>query len=325
MTSTLDTLFARHGWTEVLVRRVMYRFPALRGRAKQTAKKSSDSAIVPGLADKVCGYILSLGIRHGDILLVHSSMSSLKKTGMDPKQIIDFLLSLVGPEGTLALPAFPAQDRMERTDGAYDYDPKASVSWTGVIPSLFCAYDGAIHSELPTNPLVAKGAHAEDMMRDNLMALSPNGEHSSMAYCMHHRAKVLFLGVPSHNTNTMMHVCEEIMGEDWPVTHWYEAERYRIHLDTGVIEKTVMVRRLFWVRYIMGHHTSYKLVRQGLLVETDIDGVLVGFMPDAKATTDYFIQEAQRGRINYMPPRKYRKRPGTDAGKEGPHAEENHR
>ena len=44
----------------------------------------------------------ALGIRSGDTLLVHSSLKSLE--GASPADVIEALLALLGPEGTLMLP-----------------------------------------------------------------------------------------------------------------------------------------------------------------------------------------------------------------------------
>ena len=54
---------------------------------------------------KVIDYLREIGVKKGDIMIVHSSFDSLKATGLDAESIINVLLDIVGEEGTLAMPA----------------------------------------------------------------------------------------------------------------------------------------------------------------------------------------------------------------------------
>ena len=48
----------------------------------------------------------SLGIKEGDVLLVHSSLSSMGNVEGGADTVIDALLEVLGKEGTLLFPAF---------------------------------------------------------------------------------------------------------------------------------------------------------------------------------------------------------------------------
>ena len=47
-----------------------------------------------------------LGIKEGDVILVHSSFNSLGNISNDPDEVINALLTVLGKNGTLIVPTF---------------------------------------------------------------------------------------------------------------------------------------------------------------------------------------------------------------------------
>ena len=47
----------------------------------------------------------ALGVRDGDVLMVHSSLSALGFVAGGPQAVCDALLGAVGPSGTVAMPS----------------------------------------------------------------------------------------------------------------------------------------------------------------------------------------------------------------------------
>jgi len=52
-----------------------------------------------------------LGIKTGDCLLVHSSLSKIGYVNGGAETVIEALTAAIGPEGTLLMPSFPAPGR----------------------------------------------------------------------------------------------------------------------------------------------------------------------------------------------------------------------
>src|SRR5437868_14678503 len=76
-----------------------------------------------------------LGLKPGDIVLVHSSFKSLGVT--DPEEIIGALLDVLGPEGTLLMPALTYLQ-----DPPHIHDTRQTPSCVGYLTEYFRARPG---------------------------------------------------------------------------------------------------------------------------------------------------------------------------------------
>ncbi|MBE6542986.1 MAG: AAC(3) family N-acetyltransferase [Ruminococcaceae bacterium] len=263
--------------------------------------------------EKLCQRIDTLGIEKGDILIVHSSMDGLSAVDASPMEYINYLLGLVGDEGTLVFPAFPSLNRPDlfprNMEEIPTYIPARTPSWTGLLPNVFCMYPGVKRSEFPYNSLAAKGKYAEEMMKDNLKAQCPHGKDTPWEFCVEHHAKVLFLGVEMERSNTLLHVAEDYMGEEWPIKDWYDRHVYKVKLRDGtVVEKEFFACKHSWTGYSAIHCTIARLKKRDLLREVNTEQVALGFVPDAKKLVDAVIQDTKNGKLRYVVPKKYLKK-----------------
>ena len=68
-----------------------------------------------GSAD-LMAHLAAMGVRPGDGLFVHSSLSAIGRVIGRPRGLIEALLGAVGPEGLIAMPGF-SRDAYDPTDG----------------------------------------------------------------------------------------------------------------------------------------------------------------------------------------------------------------
>ena len=163
---------------------------------------------------KILQFLAKNGIKQDDIIVLHSSYASVANSGLSAEEIIDNLLGLVGPEGTLAMPAirhFPEEgegdeyllnyisDKCGEKETVYDMY-KSTVS-SGLLPFTLMRYDDAEISRFPLNPLVAVGAKASEMMKSNIDGLKPtaHGPNSAWAFCAKQNAWNVGIGVSIKN------------------------------------------------------------------------------------------------------------------------------
>src|SRR5207248_2362937 len=150
---------ALNPWIEVAIRTAYWRNAAVhalltklqnRRRAQAEQQPSPPDALA-----RIVAAIGAFGVGRGDILIVHSDMNLLRRLGLRPAQVNAALLDLLGPEGTLVMPAYPlfgeeptGLDRLtaDMSEVRLRYDPKRTPIWTGLLPHALMRMPGARRS-----------------------------------------------------------------------------------------------------------------------------------------------------------------------------------
>ena len=252
--------------------------------------------------------ILKIGIKRGDILLVHSSVGGMEMISATPKQIINTLLGILGDSGTLVMPAFPYYKNYESEEnGILKYNPQKTLAWTGILPNVFLAMQGTYRSTYPNNSLAANGRFAEKMFENEMKDERSHGENSAWNFCAEHHAKVLFLGVNPNHSLSEIHLGEDLMGDEWPIENWCYRQKYLIHINGESFEKECQVRKEFWTQYLTEEYCIRKLIKDGLLKCSS--GVCKGYIADMKELKMWLLKEIGKGNlVFYRIPKKFWKR-----------------
>lgn len=167
------------------------------------------------------------GLREGRTAIVHASLSALGWVCGDALAVIQALLDVLGPEGTLAMPAHTPQ----LTDPASWQAPPVPQSWVtpireqmppfdplttptrgmGAIAELFRTWPGARRSNHPTFSFAAFGPFADWIVSEHELA-DPAGERSPLGKLYQADADILLLGV-GFDRCSMLHLAEQ---RAWP-------------------------------------------------------------------------------------------------------------
>lgn len=99
------------------------------------------------------------GIKTGDFIFVHSSLTRFGYVKGGENSVIDALLTLVGKNGTIAMPAFSFCWL-----GRGIYDRKSSKVRVGAVPNEFLRRQGVFRSNHPTHSVSAKGRKAKEFV-----------------------------------------------------------------------------------------------------------------------------------------------------------------
>jgi len=129
-----------------------------------------------------------LGLKNGDVVLLHSSLASIGRVVGGADAVIDAFLAVLGPAGTLVVPTFGA---------------------LGIITEVLKARPDAVHSILPKACVAALGAHAEALCRDHWQAELAHGQDTPYTRIAEVGGYVCLLGV-DQDRNTTLHTVEEL-------------------------------------------------------------------------------------------------------------------
>ncbi len=161
---------------------------------------------------------------------VHSSLSSFGYVMGGAEAVVDALLEVLGPAGTLMVPTFNHMAQEAFDDGDQVFDPRTTRSVNGAITEAVRRRPDARRSMHPTHPYAAVGPKAEWLTSEHL-ELKTFDERSPLGKLAAAGGKVLLLGV-GMNTNTAAHVGETrarapCMG--------YRRNRRKVRLEDGTV------------------------------------------------------------------------------------------
>jgi aminoglycoside 3-N-acetyltransferase len=143
----------------------------------------------------------ALGLRPGDILMMHSSFRALGLS--DPELIVQTLLGVLGERGTLLMPALSYLQQPPTF-----HNTLTTPACVGFLPEYFRTRPGTRRSLHPTHSVCGVGARADELLADHYADVTPCGEHSPFHRLLHCGGKILMLGC-GLRPNTTMHAIEE--------------------------------------------------------------------------------------------------------------------
>lgn len=153
-----------------------------------------------------------IGIEKGDILFVHSSLSSFGYVERGAETVIESLMEVLGKDGTLAIPSFLSgleYDLVQNNEIIFDV--KTTPSGSGKITDTFWRYPEVKRSINPTHSVAAWGRRKEWFITRHEKCLYSCGKNSPFYKLCQANGKILFLGV-GHSSNTTLHMLENING-----------------------------------------------------------------------------------------------------------------
>jgi aminoglycoside 3-N-acetyltransferase len=115
------------------------------------------------VARRMADELLSVGVRQGGVLLVHSSLSAMGHVIGGAETVIQGLLEALGPEGTLLMPALSYEIV---TPERSTFDVRRTPSNVGIIPEYFRTRPGTRRSVHPTHSACGVGPLTQATLED---------------------------------------------------------------------------------------------------------------------------------------------------------------
>jgi len=158
-----------------------------------TKNRLTKSDIIKGLK--------KLDLKKGDHIIVHSALSSLGEVVRGADTLIDAIIEVVGPEGTIIVPTFGSSDKV--------FNPKKSSTNLGIIAQTLWQRPNAVRSRHPLASVAAIGAKADWLIEGHENKSLAHGEETPYTKLAEINGKILLLGV-DQDRNTCLHCAEEI-------------------------------------------------------------------------------------------------------------------
>ncbi len=250
--------------------------------------------------DEFASVLSRLGIKAGDVLLVHIAYDRFEGFEGTPTDVIKILQNAVSNSGTLLMPTIPFRG------SALDYARSKQVTdlvWTpsatGLVTEVFRRMPDVKRSIHPTHPVAAWGIKTAELTRDHHLAETPCGKNSPFLKLLDVGGKMLFLGT-GIGPMTFFHGVEEILEPQMPVSP-FTAERFE--LETRDAEGNVWSTntRLFDPRMSRRrdmHVLEPALRRNGYWKEGRVGGLNV-ILLESRQVLETCQQMAEHGRFCY--------------------------
>lgn len=189
--------------------------------------------------NELCKDFESLGIKVGDVVLMHSSFKSLGSKDLNLEIIISALLEVLSEKGTLLLPCLSYSE-------VNDNNPYFNVTTTpcclGAIPEYFRTRKNTIRSVHPSHSVCATGNLAWEMTKDHINDTTPVGPNSPFSLLPKYNGKILMLGC-GLEPNTSIHGIEEVANAPYCLNDY--DTNYMITLENNEVIKSRHKRHNF--------------------------------------------------------------------------------
>src|SRR5437868_4310605 len=157
--------------------------------------------------------LIELGVTRGRTVWMQSSWNEFFNVPMKPSEVIDLLRDLIGPEGTLAMPAFPIDQ-----DPAKVFMVDRAAVYTGLLCEVFRRVPGVQRSIHLTSSVCAVGPNADFLIRDHHRTMMTWGKDSPFCRLMDVDARMIGLGA-TFNFMTPLHAVECLLYDEIPFFH----------------------------------------------------------------------------------------------------------
>jgi aminoglycoside 3-N-acetyltransferase len=160
--------------------------------------------------DLLINELKAIGIKKGDTILVHSSMSKIGYLENGAKTVVNALIKLIGDEGNILMPSSPNGElQLNYIRKKIPFDVRNTPSKLGAITEEFRNLPNVIRSLNPLEPVCAWGNDAVYLTEGHFNEITPYTAKSPFRRIIEKDGKILYIGVTLDNAGTSLHTLED--------------------------------------------------------------------------------------------------------------------
>lgn len=236
-------------------------------------------------ADQIAAGLRRLGLGPGDVVLVHSSLRSFGYVEGGADAVVDALLDVVGPGGTLCMPALSWGHYSPEKPPPL-FDPRTTPGNVGRIPETFRMRPSVLRSLHPTHSMAALGPLAGRILAGHERSETPCGPDSPWGRLCYNEAWVLMIGCGT-GPMTLSHGPEEVLHRDVRCT---PPIRCALRTDAGVQTVTLRLHAADYDRPGPGRKELRAVLEQRGLLWSERVGMSELLMMRASDVWDLFME-----------------------------------
>lgn len=181
-------------------------------RWRMQARTASEPAVTE---ERLIADLRALGLKPGQDVIVHGSLSKLGVVEGGPATVIRALRAVLGTEGNLLMPVYPMKTTMyEHMRDPKPFDMRTDRSTMGAVTEIFRQQPRVLRSGHPTHSVAAEGPAARDFTERHHLSRSPCGPGSPFRLLSERGGMILCLGTGIGKV-TSQHTIEDLV-EDYP-------------------------------------------------------------------------------------------------------------
>lgn len=241
-----------------------------------------------------------------DILMVHSSISSMQPMYQGTaRDLLNFLLQFVGPERTLAMPAF-FFGSPESFNRAYyrkhpRFDVRRTPSQMGLVTELFRRRPGVTRSLHPTHSVCALGPLAHELCATHHLSPFACGKRSPFAVMGRYKTVIVGLGVEYYRSLTQVHCIEDCLGDRFPLPRDTHEEPLRVEIvDRSSATMQYEMANPFSNRFVLRAERLAQFLDPSDIREWSFKGTTL-YVTEASTIDRAILRGVQRGLTLYVP------------------------
>jgi len=255
--------------------------------------------------DELIGKLRSMGIGEGSNIFIHSSWDAFFNYSETEDDLVIALLKLIGPNGTLAMPAYPLIRKNK------PFNVQRTVTKAGILAEAFRKYPGVQRSINVEHSVCAIGPLSDYLLSEHqLSIISTDKKSPYYKICKQGDFKVISFGLTFNFIGTIIHVPTATMYDS--IDYFrnmfdFEHKYYFNYLDNNMNIKTYfnynisskVSRR---TDYFYSWYFIKKYFSKSLYKNSKISNLTISIY-DAKQTYNTLAELAKNNKFIYLTPR----------------------